>query len=188
MTVQKIMKRLGVIGDMSENVSEKEQKNTDEKQAESSEATEKKELAKEHEVEVEDKDSTERQMERAVANVFQSEFHGPIPPPNIIKGYEEVVPGAADRIITMAENQAKHRQTMEATMIKAESRDSLLGVLFAFILGVGCLVASAIIVVAVPDKTGAISGAAVGVTGMVSIIATFINGTRSTSSKNKKES
>jgi uncharacterized membrane protein len=29
---------------------------------------------------------------------------GPLPPPAILKQYDDVVPGAAERIITMAEN------------------------------------------------------------------------------------
>lgn len=116
--------------------------------------------------------------------MIQSEFSGPIPPPSIIKGYEDILPGTAERIVSMAENQAKHRQDMEKIMVSAEARDSLLGVVFAFILGVGCLVASAIIVICVPEKTGAVSSAMVGITGIASIIVGFIKGTRVGSSKN----
>lgn len=77
-------------------------------------------------------DVKEQKMVRAVAKVVQSEFSGPIPPPNMIKGYEAILPGAADRIITMAEKQSSHRQEMERKIISADSRDSLLGILFAW--------------------------------------------------------
>ena len=40
-------------------------------------------------------------------------FSGPLPPPSLLKGYEEVCPGSADRIITMAEKQQQHRHSME---------------------------------------------------------------------------
>lgn len=123
-------------------------------------------------------------MERAISKIIQSEFSGPIPPPNIIRGYEEIVPGAADRIIAMAENQSKHRQDMERIMVKSESRDSLLGVLFAFFLGISCVIAAIVMVVMVPENAGVISGAALGVTGIGSIIATFIKGTRASSRRN----
>ena len=53
------------------------------------------------------------QVRQVVAEVIRSEFSGPIPPPNIIKGYEEVLPGSADRILAMAEKQSNHRQEME---------------------------------------------------------------------------
>lgn len=114
-----------------------------------------------------------------------SEFSGPIPPPNIIKGYEEVLPGAADRIIRMAENQSEHRQQMEKKMINAESRDSLLGILFAFCLGIGCIVGAIVIVILVPENSGAISGTILGVAGIGSIIATFIKSTRSNYGRGK---
>ena len=146
------------------------------------EPNDKNEISRDHEVEIED--IPDKKVERAVAKVIQSEFSGPIPPPSIIKGYEDILPGTAERIVAMAENQAKHRQEMEKIMVNAEARDSLLGVVFAFILGVGCLVASAIIVICVPEKTGAISSAMVGITGIASIIVGFIKGTRAGSSKN----
>lgn len=129
------------------------------------------------------KNISEKTVERVVAKVIQSEFSGPIPPPNIIKGYEDILPGAAERIISMAERQSAHRQEMERVMVNAEARDSLLGVCFAFLLGIGCLIASAIIVIYVPEKTGAISSAMVGITGIASIIVGFIKGTRVGSSK-----
>lgn len=170
---------------MSEHTSEKAQTNAEKNLERSGEDTstlnEKKEVSNDREIEIED--IPDKKVERAVAKVIQSEFSGPIPPPSIIKGYEEIMPGTAERIIAMAENQAKHRQEMEKIMVNAEARDSLLGVVFAFILGVGCLVASAIIVICVPEKTGAISSAMVGITGVASIIVGFIKGTRVGSSK-----
>ena len=65
---------------------------------------------------------------------------------------------------------------MEKIMIKSESRDSLLGILFAFALGIGCIIAA---VVMVPEGGGALAGSIFGVTGICSIIATFIKSTRS---------
>lgn len=141
----------------------------------------KQEVSKEHDIEVESIENKE--VERAVARVIQSEFSGPIPPPSIIEGYENVLPGAADRLITMAERQSEHRQDMEKIMVTSESRDGLLGILFAFILGIGCIIAAIIIVVRVPQNAGAISGALIGVTGIGSIIATFIKSTRQNTSK-----
>ncbi|MDE6052372.1 MAG: DUF2335 domain-containing protein [Lachnospiraceae bacterium] len=58
-----------------------------------------------------------------------SEFSGPLPPPNIIKGYEDILPGSAERILAMAEKQSEHRQFMERKMIATESRDGFLGVI-----------------------------------------------------------
>ena len=60
---------------------------------------------------------------------------GPIPPPGMLRGYEEVLPGSADRILTMAE-QEQERQ------IKYDN----LGLLFGFIAALALIVLSAYIV------------------------------------------
>ena len=118
------------------------------------------------------------QMQKMIARVIAKEFSGPIPPPNIISGYEDVLPGAADRIIKMAEVQSSHRQQMESMKIKAEIRDSFLGVIFAFMLGIGCLIACVITVIMVPATAGAVSGSILGVTGIGSIVTAFLKNTR----------
>lgn len=153
-------------------------------QSKSKQPKDKKELSKEHEVEVEDLKSKSM---KTVTQVAGSRFSGPIPPPDIIRGYEEIVPGAADRIITMAEKQSDHRQRMEEIMIQAESRDGLLGIVFAFALGLGCIIVAAIIVILVPKSAGAIFGSLLGITGIGSIIVTFITSTHANSSNEHSE-
>lgn len=49
----------------------------------------------------------------------------PIPPASELKEYEHVVPGSADRIIAMAENEQRHRHRMET-----------FGLLSGFVLGI----------------------------------------------------
>jgi len=45
----------------------------------------------------------------------QKSFHsGPLPPPEILKKYNEAVPNGAERIMTMAEKEQKHVHTMES--------------------------------------------------------------------------
>lgn len=141
----------------------------------SEELSEKKqEVSKDPELELSDSE----QVKRVIAEVIQSEFSGPIPPPSIIAGYEEVVPGAADRIIKMAEIQAAHRQSMEKIEVKTEARDSLLGILFAFILGIGSIIACIVVVLTVRENAGAIAGSLLGVTGIGSIVTAFLKTTR----------
>ncbi len=38
---------------------------------------------------------------------------GPIPPPGMMRGYEDVLPGSADRILSMAEFAQRHRARYE---------------------------------------------------------------------------
>ena len=49
-------------------------------------------------------------------------YQGPLPPPGALAQYEAACPGAADRIIAMAERQAKHRQDAEMVYATAEVR------------------------------------------------------------------
>ncbi len=104
-------------------------------------------------------------------------FSGPIPPPEILKGYEEAFPGAADRIIRMAEEQSKHRQYIEKKEVDTESRDSLLGILSALAIGVVIILCGTRIVVKVPNISGAVAGTILNLIGIATIIGTFLKGT-----------
>lgn len=53
-------------------------------------------------------------------------YQGPVPPPDILKGYEEILPGAAERMLSMAEKEQNHRHqidTTETTIEKSFHRD-----------------------------------------------------------------
>jgi uncharacterized membrane protein len=65
---------------------------------------------------------------------------GPLPAPEELQRYEFIHPGAADRIITMAESQGKHRRELEERVIKADIWDGHMALIFAFILALVCLV------------------------------------------------
>lgn len=131
-------------------------------------------------------DNENTEMMRKEIRAVISEFSGPLPPPSIIQGYENVVPGAAERILAMAEKQSEHRQLMERTMIQSDSRDSLLGIIAALILGAGCLVTSCVIAISVPQNAGAICSAAFGITGIGSIVGPFLKINRKDSSKDEE--
>jgi uncharacterized membrane protein len=59
--------------------------------------------------------------------IIQSEFSGPLPPPAILAQYDRVVPGAAERIITMAEEQSRHRRPMESQLVVSDIADARRG-------------------------------------------------------------
>lgn len=46
-------------------------------------------------------------------------FSGPLPPPEVLAGYNDAFQGAAERIVTMAESQLKHRQEMERAVVES---------------------------------------------------------------------
>lgn len=61
-------------------------------------------------------------------------FSGPLPHPSILQGYENILPGLADRITKMAESQSEHRKKLESRVITLDSVKSVLGLIFAFLV------------------------------------------------------
>src|SRR3954447_14674500 len=47
-------------------------------------------------------------------------WSGPLPPPAALEQFERASPGAADRILTMAEQEEKHRHELERMMVSSE--------------------------------------------------------------------
>ena len=79
---------------------------------------------------------TTRQTKSDVALVATSSqslvYSGSLPPASEMDKYEKICPGATDRILKMAEQQAKYRQNIEAIAVKTSSERSFLGVKYAF--------------------------------------------------------
>lgn len=47
-------------------------------------------------------------------------FSGPLPPPKVLADYNEIVDGAAERILVMAEKEQLHRHEMDSTALLGE--------------------------------------------------------------------
>lgn len=45
-------------------------------------------------------------------------FSGPIPQPEVLRDYEQVIPGLAERIVRWSEDEASHRRTMERSLVQ----------------------------------------------------------------------
>ena len=63
------------------------------------------------------------------------QFSGPIPPPSAMRGYEDVLAGSADRILSMAEREQKLQMAY-----------AILGLLFGFAAALALIALSAYIV------------------------------------------
>lgn len=58
---------------------------------------------------------------------YGRQFSGPLPPPEILESYEKTLPGAADRIFTMAEKEQEHRQKIENNMVEDDNKNRKAG-------------------------------------------------------------
>ena len=60
-----------------------------------------------------------QQSANKVHQVLQQVTTGPIPSPEILEKYNAIIPGAAERILIMAESEAKHRHQNETKALEA---------------------------------------------------------------------
>ena len=77
-----------------------------------------------------------RSKEHQVLFEASASWEGPLPPPAMLHGYDIVVPGAANRILEIAERQGEHRIQMEKVIIRGDSKRAYLGIAAAFALSV----------------------------------------------------
>jgi len=61
-------------------------------------------------------------------------YSGPLPTSVEFSGYEQALPGAANRILAQAEQEAEHRRRNEDQIVQHSIRKSGRGQIFAFIL------------------------------------------------------
>ena len=73
--------------------------------------------------------------EKAEKRVEIQSFSGPLPPPKALEGYELIMPGAADRIITMAENNNAFMIEMDKESLQGKIMERRRAQNFAFVLG-----------------------------------------------------
>ncbi|MYH02114.1 MAG: DUF2335 domain-containing protein [Nitrospira sp. SB0675_bin_23] len=72
--------------------------------------------------------SSEASLKKSVS------WSGPIPPPSALEGYENIIPGSANRILEMAEKQTEHRIELEKIVIQGDTKRSYVGLIAGFIL------------------------------------------------------
>jgi uncharacterized membrane protein len=106
---------------------------------------------------------------------------GPLPPPEALAKYNAVVPGLADKMVKMAEDEAAHRREMErnaqliqGTDIRGYRRSELLGQIFGF--GIGAIAICGAVYACVHGAQ--IGGGLIGTSGVTGLTAVFVLGRR----------
>ncbi len=111
--------------------------------------------------------------------VMRQEYSGPLPPPSILEAFERIYPGSAKLIIDNVMEQSLHRRSLESIVVKSGSRDSLLGILCAFIMGMTLIIGSVICILNNKEAVGL----SLGGLGLSGLVGAFIYGTN----QNRKE-
>lgn len=114
----------------------------------------------------------EKQKVHAIAHARAVAFSGPLPPPEILDKYNQTLPGAAERIIAMAESQSKHRQQLESDVINSDIRSARLGLHYGLIIGLTTVIGS-VICISIGYEIG---GTILGGTGLTGLVGVFVYG------------
>lgn len=73
-------------------------------------------------------DPKKREQLKKVFSVFISRsYSGALPPPEMLKQFEEVLPGLAERLVSRMEKQSDHRMKLEGIAVPAQLSESKRG-------------------------------------------------------------
>lgn len=78
-----------------------------------------------------------REVDQAAASIVHQSIRAtssPVPPAELLEGYNRAIPDGANRLFTLVENQSEHRQQLEKGMITVQNRVTVRGQWFAFVL------------------------------------------------------
>lgn len=118
-------------------------------------------------------ESKKEEVKEALMIIRSEMYSGPIPPPEALARYEEIQPGAADRILKMAEKQQGHRMALETKAIGGQVDQSKRGQLFGFILVFVCIAVAVFFAVYFGMTAFAVTFLCVT---MVSVVGLFVTG------------
>lgn len=103
------------------------------------------------------------------------EFHsGPLPAVGQFRGYDEVTPGAGDRILTMAEGQQRHHQELDMQQENSSFFLAKRAQFFSFILSLAFIALGGLLLLSNKDIAGYSSLG----TALLPALASAINQTR----------
>ena len=103
-------------------------------------------------------------------------YSGPLPPPEWLKQYEEVLPGIADRMMSLVESEVSsqhdasaHRRQMLEQALAGGITMAKRGQVGAWLLGFAFLVASVVLILAGHSVLGGV----IGIADLVGIVVSF---------------
>ncbi|GGB06798.1 DUF2335 domain-containing protein [Puia dinghuensis] len=108
-------------------------------------------------------------------------FSGPLPPPDILRQMNEIVPGAAAQIINMTVSQSEHRKAMEKCVVEGQTKQSRDGQRYGFAIAIIVILISGFLVYNGHDIAGTILGGV----DLVALVAVFVTGKASQKSNLK---
>lgn len=72
-------------------------------------------------------------------------YSGAVPPPEMLREFDKIIPNGADRFMKMAEEQSEHRRKIEQKIVESNVKNENLGLVFAFSISIIGLISAAIL-------------------------------------------
>lgn len=122
--------------------------------------------------------------EKKLLYAREESFSGPIPAPETLGRYDEIMPGLADRIVKMAEQQGAHRRQLEQQSVEAQIADARadrsearIGQICALLIGLVATLAGSYTAWQGAEWPGGIIGGG----GVIGLVSVFILGRKRSS-------
>jgi uncharacterized membrane protein len=107
-------------------------------------------------------------------SVRKTSYSGPIPHPDIAKGWNDIVENGAERIMKQAETQLNHRIELEDFAVREQHRQSSRGQLFGLIIALVCIGAATFLSINGHDVVAGLIGGST----ILGLVTVFVTGKR----------
>lgn len=104
--------------------------------------------------------------------IKQTIVSGPLPASEELAKYEQIAPGAANRLIALVEHQSSHRISIETFVIKWQQIQSFVGQLLGFLVALAFLAGAVYTVV----NGFAVAGTIIGSLDLLGLVTVFVLG------------
>lgn len=111
----------------------------------------------------------------------EERFSGPLPHPEHFKKYNQIVPGSANRLLKMAEDDLSHIHSIQKSQMTIEAIATIGGLIIGGIIAITALVGSGYLIIKGHDVAGALLGTGT----LSSLVGIFVYGRKS--QNNNKE-
>jgi uncharacterized membrane protein len=110
-------------------------------------------------------------IEKVAALILRKYHAGPLPSPETLKEYNEILPDAAERIFSMAEKEQEHHHTTEIKLVDHEIRKTSKGQNFALVTALTGIVGAVICAFLGQEIIGAVVGGST----LASLVSSFLS-------------
>ncbi|MGO9864337.1 MAG: DUF2335 domain-containing protein [Terriglobales bacterium] len=100
------------------------------------------------------------------------QWSGPLPQPEALQRYNQIVPTAAERIIKMAETQHDHRIAIEKNVVDSNVANQRLGTILGFIVAMTAILGGIFLAYEGKETSGVVSI----ITALVGLAGVFVYG------------